>query len=60
MEGSPLTESESAILQMVSEKFISVNAKQIADYSHQEKCWIEVEHNEKIPYSYADAINFTN
>lgn len=58
--GSTFTESEFTILQMVSEKFIAMNAKQIADYSHQEKCWIEVEHNEKIPYSYADAITFTN
>lgn len=54
------TETEFSTLQMVSDKFNSMSAKQIADYSHQEKCWIEVEHKAKIPYSYADAISFTN
>ena len=51
-------ESELFILQMVSNQFKPMNAKQIADYSHQEKCWLEVEHNAKIPYSYAELISF--
>lgn len=54
------TESEFSILQIVSDQFKSMNAKEIANYSHQEKCWLEVEPKAKIPYSYAELISFEN
>ncbi|MBE1553223.1 type II TA system antitoxin MqsA family protein [Sporosarcina limicola] len=58
LEESSLTEEEAAVLKFVSERFSTMNASQIADYSHQEKCWIEVGHSEKIPYSYAGTLKF--
>ena len=48
------TEKEISILDLVSSNFSGMNTKQVIDFSHNEKAWIENEGESKlINYNYA-------
>lgn len=52
-----LTEDEANIAIRVREHFKAFNATSIADYSHKERAWINVNNKDHIPYSYADDLS---
>ena len=49
-----LSDAEIQIANAVRNYFKDFNASQIADYSHQERAWLEVPNAERIAYRYAD------
>lgn len=50
-------EDELRILNFVYEKFKGMYSGDIKDFSHEEKCWIEVSNKQPIPYSYAEDLD---
>ena len=50
---SALSEDELEILDIVCRKFGSMSAREISDYSHKEKGYINTLNHEKISYKYA-------
>src|SRR5690554_227212 len=47
---------ELAIIKYVNKYFKDYGSKQIADYSHKEKAWLEVEDRQEISYRYAETL----
>lgn len=54
-----LTDEEAGIAIKVREHFKKFNASEIADYSHLESAWIEVNNKDHIPYSYAEDLSIS-
>lgn len=57
---SSLTSEEVSLLCAVNKKFASFGSKQIADYSHNERCYKETKPGEIISYAYANYIEWRN
>ena len=56
MDYSVLDDKEKTILDKVVEKFVDYKAKDIIDYMHEEKAYIETNPGEIIPFSLAREI----
>lgn len=54
---SIFTPTELLVLSMVNEKFGSMSAKEIRDFSHEEKGYVETSHTMLISYSYAGELH---
>lgn len=52
-----LNDGELKVAQRVLDKFKNFNCKQISDYSHEEKGWIDNSNGSLISYEYANSIN---
>ncbi|WP_285398145.1 type II toxin-antitoxin system antitoxin SocA domain-containing protein, partial [Lysinibacillus sp. fls2-241-R2A-57] len=50
-------DQELEILNFVYKKFKNMYANEIKDFSHEEKCWIEISNKSLIPYSYAEDLD---
>jgi putative zinc finger/helix-turn-helix YgiT family protein len=53
---SILNENELNIIKYVNDYFKDYGSKQIVDYSHKEKAWIDTEDRQEISYQYADVL----
>jgi putative zinc finger/helix-turn-helix YgiT family protein len=51
------TQQEWATIIFVNEKFKNKRSKDLSDFSHEERAWLEHENNQVIPYEYAQYIN---
>ncbi|ABO48580.1 hypothetical protein Dred_0030 [Desulforamulus reducens MI-1] len=47
-------DKEISILDLVNQKFKHMNSKEISNFSHKEKCWIETPHKQPISYLYSE------